>query len=66
MINWSKLQGVYDAASKAGVGFTLVYEEAAGTWYFTVNSASPSESFVGKSYSFDVAVESVLSWLRAL
>jgi hypothetical protein len=66
MIDWMRLQQVYETARAASVGFTLTYEESCDEWYFTVNSPAPTEQWVGKSRSFDVAVDSVCDWLRAI
>lgn len=65
-INWNDLQNVYEKSRLVGVSFSLNYEEAADTWYFTISSTAPSESFVGKSRSYETAVVSVLERLESL
>jgi hypothetical protein len=60
------LDNVLLAAQQAGVGFSCVYCVGDNSWYFTVDSAAPSENWVGKNHSFGIAVECVLEHLAKL
>jgi hypothetical protein len=44
------LDEVVRLARKQGVGFSCVYCESDDSWYFTVNSAAPSECWMGRNY----------------
>ena len=66
IVNWEKLGRVHASARAAGVGYSMNYCEADDSWYFSVHSAAPSEEWIGKNYSFDIAVECVLEWMNKL
>ena len=57
---------VLELAKKANVGFTCVYCENDGSWFFCVNSTAPSEQWVGKNRSFEGARNAVLAYLNGL
>jgi hypothetical protein len=59
------LTQLHDLTTKDGVGYTTVFEESAGTWYVTIESAAPSECFVGKSRGFfEFALEDAIQFLQ--
>ena len=62
--DWLRLQTVLEISQILGIGFSLTYEESCDTWYFTTNSGNINETFIGKSYTFDGAVDSVLDHLN--
>jgi hypothetical protein len=62
-MQWDRIFDVYKKSRMSGVSFSLVYEEACDTWYFTIDSPAPSERYVGKSRSYMGAVDDVLAWL---
>lgn len=66
MIDWAKLQKVYDGARVTGVAFTLNYVDVNDEWYFTVESVEAGENWIGKPTHFDAAVTDVVNWLRRI
>ena len=63
MSDFRKIFIVQQKAVKAGVGFSLVFCESDGSYYFTLNSPAMAEGWVGKNRSFDAAVDDVCEWL---
>jgi len=66
MIEWAKLQGVYEAARAADVVFTLNFVDIDNEWYFTVESVEAGENWIGRPTDFDTAIASVVSWLHRI
>ena len=66
MPDFSQLAIVNAKAAKAGVGYAMHFCEADNSYYFSVQSAAPSEEWVGKNHSFEIAVECVCEWLDSL
>jgi len=66
MIDWAKLQVVYDGARRNGVAFTLNYVDVNDEWYFIVESVEAGENWIGKPTDFDTAVGDVVNWLRRI
>jgi hypothetical protein len=65
-MDWNKLEEVHLLAREKEVGYSLNYDEGADSWYFTVLSAAPSEGFIGKNHSYELAIECVITHLRSL
>ena len=66
MNDWQKLEVVHILAKEAGVSYSLNRCESDDTFYFTVDSPAKSENWIGKNYSFDIAVECVIEWLNSI
>ena len=66
MIDWTKLQRVYESARANRVLFTLNYVDASDDWYFTVESVVAGENWIGKAKPFDAAVIDAATWLRRI
>lgn len=60
------LQKLKELAQNAGVGFSLVYEESADTWYFMCNSAAKSECTITKSCGYDSTIDNAAKHLESL
>ena len=65
-IEFNRLKEIHRAAKKIGVGYSLNYCESDDTWFFTINSVSHDECFMGKNHSFDIAVDCVLEKLELI
>lgn len=64
--NWYKLDEVHDAAVKLGVSWELRYAESDDSFYFVISSCVTTENFVGRNTTLDLAVDTVLDWLKGL
>lgn len=62
-IDWGRLQAVHEKAQFAGVSYSLHYSEGDDSWYFSIESASPEEEWMGKNYRFELAIQRFLEWL---
>jgi hypothetical protein len=60
------LDEVLCLAKKAGVGFSCAYCESDDTWYFTIDSIAPSEQWIGKNHNYNLALQSVLDYLKGI
>jgi hypothetical protein len=60
------LERLRDLARAAGVGFSLVYEESADTWYFTCDSAAPAERTITKSLGYESTISNAVAHLESL
>ena len=60
---FNRLNEIHSAAKAFGVGYSFNYCESDDSWFFTINSVSPDEYWIGKNHSFDIAVDCVLEKL---
>ena len=65
-MEWQKLQAVHELARRTGVSYSMHYAESDDSWYFSVHSSAPSEEWIGRNHSFDIAVKCVTEWMESL
>lgn len=65
-VNFNKLNEILNKAKKAGVGFSVTFCECDSSWYFSISSTAPSEEWIGRNHSFDIACECVIEWLDSI
>jgi hypothetical protein len=66
MKDWNKIEEVDRLAREKAVSWELVFQESCDTYYFCIDSCVRGENWIGKSYTFDLAVECVLEHLNKI
>ena len=61
-----ELQQVVYLCRLKSVGFSLTFEESAGTWYYSVNSNAPAEETVSRSRCYESTIEGLIEYLEKL
>ena len=65
-VDFTRLAKIHKKACDRRVNWALHYAEGEGSWYFTIDSAAPSECWIGKDRGFPWACEDVEEWLDSL
>lgn len=66
MPDFNRLTEVHDRCRKAQISYTMHYNESENSFSFDIISAAPSEEFLGRDRSYDIAVDAVLEHLRKI
>lgn len=65
-VDFARLTEVHALARRAQVSFTMFYDEGENCFSFHVVSAAPAENYVGRDWSFEIAVDDVLEHLNKI
>ena len=64
---FARLDELHTASARAGVSWGLHYQEADGSWRFSIHSQAPAEDWGSpKDRSFEIGVDEVLEYLAAI
>jgi len=61
--DYAQFEAIRQRAMCAGVSTRLTYWESNDTWCFEFVSAGPTECYIGKDYSWPVAIDAANKWL---
>ena len=64
--DFSKLKLVQELAGTAQVSYAMHYCYGPNDFYFTIDSPAPSDCYISKNHSFDIAVDNIIEFLTNL
>ena len=62
--DFARVAQLYRLCAHHQISFEMIYNEGSQSWCFNLNSAAPSERYIGKDYSFDGALDCVIEFIE--